>query len=535
MPVTSTAPPSTTAGAGWRLSPMGMVWLAGGVYGVLQLVTVGLQRPWRWDEVVYLAQVTPGAAEVWFGPQRAIGMLLVVAPPAWLGAALPLVRGWMLAVSVAALVLAFRPWARNAGWVGGAAALVAATGWLPLYFGTELYPNLLVGFAAVGTTGHLAAWTQHRRHGDLVGVALGLMAVALLRPTESVWLAAALAPVALVLGGRQRWHPIAALAAGGVLGWMPWVVESFVRFGGPFARLQAAAGSSVGAQQRNQVVQYLALVEGPVRRVSIEPVLTVRGLVWLLTMLALILLGVLAGDRDRRHAALMGGWVGIGLLVPYLVLAANVNLRYVTPALLVLSVPVAAGLVTLAAAVRRSGSRALAALLTVAVVTGIGWQVALAAANARDAADDQGRAVVLADALRQAADGEECAFVSRNHWPEIQWYSGCLGAALVAESPTLQCADGEAHRDIGSEADRGARVFVIERGDPPDVLREWPATRVPDVAPGTWQIYTRPDGLGSDAPPRLGDPDTTPSPCPPSSAPDASQARLELRWDQPGS
>lgn len=514
-------------------TPTRAVVLAAAVYGLLALLVVGLDRQVRWDEVTYLAQVTPGVPEVWFGPQRARGMSVVLAPVGLLGGSTLLLRIWLIVVHAVALALAFRPWARQAGWTGAAAAGIAAIGWVPLYFAVEGYPNLLVAFLAVGMAGLVFAWLRERRDRDLVWAALALAAVAWLRPSESVWLAAGLTAIVVVAATREAWRPIVAFLAGGFVGWLPWLVEAIVRFGGPFARLDAARASSVAGAPRNSLIQYLNLVEGPVRRVVADPVLTYRALALLLGLTALVLLGIAQRrDHERRVAAVVGLVTATATVFPYLVLNAGINLRYVLPGMLLAAVPVGAGLATIGGALRRADATRTAAVLAVLAVVVVGWQGVLARNNAAAIAPLQAVPVGLGDALEAVAGGDPCAFVSERQWPEIQWHSGCLGEVAYLDAPLLQCHD--ARRDLADLATQGHRVFVLARGEPParPTLDGWEVTEVPDVEGGAWRIYERPADLGTGDPPTIPDPSDSPTPCPPSRAPDTDGASLELRWDR---
>jgi hypothetical protein len=505
---------------------------AAALFALLAAVVTGLDRQVRWDEVTYLAQVTPGQPDVWFGPQRARGMTLVLLPVGLLGAPTALLRGWLILVHAAALVWAFRPFTVLAGWTGVVAAAITAVGWVPLYFAVEGYPNLLAGFAAVAATGAGLRWlvTDDRR--QLVWMGLALAVVAWLRPTESVWLAAALTPV-MLLAGQRAWRAIVALLVGGFVGWLPWLVEAIVRFGGPFERLAAARATSASGADRNRLIQYLNLVEGPVRRVVEDPVLTVPALALLVAAVGFIVLGVVQPvDRDRRRVAVVGLWTGAALIAPYLVLNAGINLRYLLPGLLLLALPVAAGLVTVATTLAARDSRVGLAVLVVLALVTAGWQLHLAERNAAAIAPLQARPVPLGEALAEAADGAPCAFLSNVQWPEIQWHSGCLGEVLAPTRPTLQCPD--ARRDLGALAAEGYRVFVLERGEPPfaPAVAGWPVVQLPEPEGGVWYLYERPADLPPDAPPSVPPADGTGGPCLPSRAPDTSDARLELRWSR---
>jgi hypothetical protein len=535
---TGAPPPAAPSGGATRRrvasalgSPTALVGLGGVVFAALAVTVVGLDREVRWDEVTYLARsrrASPTCGSVRSG--RGACPSSCSRSPCSARRRDCSVPGWSL-VHAAALVLAYLPWTRVAGRAAGAAALVAAVGWVPLYFAVEGYPNLLAGFAAVAAAGTALRWVRDRADRDLVLTGLAIAVVAWLRPTESVWIAAALTPVVIVLARRDAWRPVAAFAAGGIVGWLPWLVEAVVRFSGPLERLAAARGTAASGADRNRLIQYLNLVEGPVRQVVEDPVLTVPALLLLLGLGGLALLGVVQRqDLDRRLAARVGGWCALVLLVPYLVLNAGINLRYLLPAMLLAAVPIGAGLVTVAAAIRRAGSVRIGVGLALVAALTVGWQANLAAANAAAIAPLQARPVPLGTALAAAADGAPCAFLSNVQWPEIQWHSGCLGEVLDPAAPTLQCHD--ARRDLAELADAGYRVFVLHRGDPPfaPTVAAWPVQQLAEPEGGVWRLYERPTELGPDAPPTIPPPQASTTPCPPSRAPDTADARLELRW-----
>jgi len=184
-----------------------------------------------------------------------------------------------------------------------------------------------------------------------------------------------------------------------------------------------------------------------------------------------------------------------------------------------------------------SRPRALAAAVAGGLVVGVlavtaGWQLQLASHNAEAIAPLQARPVPLGEALAQAADGEPCAFLSNVQWPEIQWHSGCAGEVLHFDAPLLQCHD--ARRDLAALAESGARIFVLARGEPPfsPAVDGWPVTQLDEPEGGVWRLYERPAQLGANDPPTIPAAADSPTPCPPSRAPDTTDATLELRWSR---
>jgi hypothetical protein len=505
----------------------------GVVYAVAQLLLIGVGQAWRWDEAIYLSQVNPRVPATFFEAHRARGITVVALPAAVIGAPLELARAYVIAVSSTAFVLAFRPWVRAIGWPAVAAAAAAASGWVFVYFGPELYPNLLAAYAALGTTGSLYLWTREGRRIHLVAVVIGVAVVAALRPSESVFLAAGLTPWILWQAGRARWRGIGALLVGGFLGWLPWLIEAIVRFGGPFDRLRDGAGSSIAGQSRNSLIQYLNLTEGPVQQVVADPMLTVRSLAFLLLLATLGVLGVAQrGDRPARHAALLGAVVGTALLLPYLTLNTGVNVRYLAPALALYAVPIGAGITTVAVALYRAHSRMGAAVAVVLVAVVVGWQASIAAGIADELGPIQARPAVVSEALIDAADGRPCAFLTVGYVPGTQYYTGCLGDRLILDTPSLQCPD--APFDMAALAEQGYAVFVFEHRDPDadDAHADWDVVERIDHSPGDWRVWERPSDLGPNDPPHPADPADAPVPCPPSTAPEV-YSPLQLVWERP--
>lgn len=501
-------------------------------YLAAQAVLVGFTTDWRWDETIYLSQVDPRTPATFFEAHRARGITWVAWPIGALRLPLEVARGYVMVVSTLVLWAAFRPWVATLRWPAVAAAAVFATGWAPIYFGPEIYPNLLAGYAALGTVGALQLWHRRRTDVPLVAAALALAAVAWLRPTESVWVAAAVTPWLLVVGGRARWRPVLALLAGGFVGWLPWLVEAIVRYGGPLQRLADGAGGSIAGPPRNLPIQYLNLTEGPVQQVVADPQVTVHALAALGVLGLLGLLGLVQGrDRPARRAAWLALLAGTGVLAPYLLLNAGVNVRYLMPAMALYAIPVGVGVATLVRALRDAHARiAGVAALTVAVVFA-GWQASIVVDVRDDARFVQNRPAMAAPALTDAADGRPCAFLTIGHVPELQYHSGCLGERLVPESPTWQCPN--ATFSLADKAEQGYATFVIEHREFDDAPHaDWPLVASVDTPGRTWLVWQRPDDLGPTDPPLPAPPSDDLVPCPPSQAPDTSGSTLEVVWSR---
>ena len=244
-----------------------------GYRGVLALVVLGyvgltlavghLGRYLAYDEAIYLSQVYPGPA-LPFTASRARGMPLLLAPMGLLNAPVPVVRFYLMLVSAVLMYLGFQAWLPV---LRGRAVLAAAlfgVGWLPLFYDTEAFPNLPVAFGVIAATGYLArCLTGGSGRGALVGCSVAVAGVALFRPTEAVFLTAGLTVAAAPRAGRERAWRCGLPVLGLVLGWLPWLIEGQLRFGGPLRRLRLASTSIGAGFHPGNIRQHLGLTDGP--------------------------------------------------------------------------------------------------------------------------------------------------------------------------------------------------------------------------------------------------------------------------------
>lgn len=459
----------------------------------LQFALFGTDRFLGWDEAVYFSQVAPQVPALDFSAQRARGMVVVAAPVAWAG--VTALRVYLIALSGVALFAAFWPWARRLGAAAPVAAAIFAVTWGPLVFGSELYPNLLAALSAVAVTGWFAEHLHTGGLRPLVGVVVGVAAAAVLRPSDSVWLALALLVSMVVVYRTVRVAPTAALAVGGIIGSTPWLVEAFVRFGGPIQRLRDAAGLSMGGDDRNNVAQYLNIVEGPVRAVVPDPTVTPTAVVWLTAIAVVVALGVAQHGRPAWRAPTLTALIAsLGLLLPYLTVTGGINVRYVLPAYALACVPAGVGLVVLWGA--RRGRRTLRVALVVVLAVWAGWQGVLADRNEEDLATERQDYVELAGALEARAGDRPCVFASEFGYPSIHVASGCQGARLMLGEPGL--VSENVTFDMDEFAALGWHVFALARSTPPpdSPLTDWPAEPI-STATGEWMLYEHPRSGGA--------------------------------------
>jgi hypothetical protein len=460
----------------------------GSVYLASQLVLFSLRWPPSWDEVIYLSQVTPGIRAMMFVASRARGITLLVAPVTIAGGSLTVVRLVLAIMSSAALVVALLMWIPSIGIAAPIAGSFFACSWLALLYGSEVMPNLWSAILGLTVTGIFVRWlTEPDRAQPTLAVALvGSMALmALVRPPDALVLTLSLAAYVLIFQRRAA-RRLTVLAAGLLLGWIPWLIEMSVRFGGPIEAFQQAV--RVGHIERTGLgptaLQHLALTNGPTLGVasSSSPV-PIGGVVWWGGMLGL---GLVAGVRTSGtrcaapvRCALFGG---LALAAEYLLLVSALAPRFLLPAYALLAVPAAVGAVGLTRDRSRFG-RAIAWGVVVLAAFWLVWQVGTARRIANDTSAEREGPWRIGAELRNLAGDGGCAFESTDAFPQIEFASHCLG------SPLRTGAGAATARE--RLAGRGIATFVVRRTSPPPELDvdPKPAATVRITGRPPWFVY----------------------------------------------
>ena len=323
------------------------------LHGLSSLVLVGAGHGFGADETVYLSQINAHVPAGVFSAPRARGLTLVVAPVTLLTGSVAVTRIYLAAVTSVLMYVGFRTWF---GLVGGRvvplAALLFSVLWTSVYYGYEAMPNIYVALVAVAAVGltvkQLRDPTDRRR---LVAVGLCLAALALLRPSDAGYvLVALLLAVAIaraVPAPARRWLA-GALVLGFVVGAAEWVVEAYVRFGGPAHRLYLAQQEQGGGLLHFSLLQEAHALAGPLLcRAGCRPSPPGWAMVWWPVFAALVVVGVVGAGRGRRAALATASGAALALAGEYLVTIGYAAPRFLTPSYALLALPAAAGIVTL--------------------------------------------------------------------------------------------------------------------------------------------------------------------------------------------
>lgn len=485
-------------------------------YTALTLAVTDLHRDLAYDEAIYLSQVYSGPPLPFTAP-RARGLPLLLTPLGWFDAPVPVVRCYLLNVSAALMYLGFNAWLPALRGRAVIAAAVFGIGWLPLFYSTEAFPNLPVAFGAVAAAGYLARYlvgTSGR--GALVACSAVVALMALVRPTEALFVTVGLWVIAVTRPGRElalRWGlPVLGLA----VGCMPWLVEAHLRFGGPLHRMRAAFSNVGGGFHPENVRHQLSFTDGPASGSVRDDLPWLGALWWSLIVIAVMVLVVrrLIGRADRtQRAGAVAAVVGVATATQYLFLVQVQEARFLLPAYAILTVALVAAVPShfgnpvgspagspvgrRQSAHRRTwrpvSTRILPGLLATALLALLtvfaGWQIDAVERVGSDQATSRALADRLTDVVRQHS-APPCVVSSEVAFPVIAFGAGCRGAPFRPESPDITVA-------VGSDRTALPSVYVLTTTNPaqtgvhplPGSVRALAA----DGAPGWWLFVATPN------------------------------------------
>lgn len=461
---------------------------------VLQLAWVPRPFGLSTDEATYLAKVVPGVPELYWTAPRAWGMPILAAPVALLSAGLPEVRTYFAVLASLLLVAAFRPWLRLLHpAVAVLAALVFSTTWFTMMFGSLTMPNLYVALGSVGAAGLLLRAAADPAWWRVALTGLAACLVALVRPTDSVLTLGPLFALALVVPRLRRPGPLVALGVGALAGWSPWIVEAFLRFGGPVQRLTDAETAGPGGVhlRLSNLLIFPRLLDGTPTycctggRVAEAGPIPWTFTAWLLVMVGLAMIGVAVSARLHHLPEVLAAAVPATLVAAfYLLLPSFTTLRFLLPAFALASLPVAVALVSVATAARGRGRVVATALVGLVLIGHLGLMLPQARATLQTQGEYRALALRNAEALRPMVRGRACLVIG----VEQQVTAYYLGCRVLGSSPTKR-----APARVRNAQRNGDQIVALlpRRPAAGSYLASWSEVPVAGLAP-RWKAFAPP-------------------------------------------
>ncbi|MFG2679795.1 hypothetical protein [Streptomyces sp. NPDC048392] len=446
------------------------------VFTLAQLVFVHPAMGLGWDETVYVSQVTTHHPAAFFSAPRSRGVSLLVAPVASWSASTELLRVYLAVMSGLGLYLALRAWkGLFPGRVLATAGAFFATLWVTLFYGPQAMPNYWVAIGALITAGcclrALRAGRGRSGRGTLWGVAAGAALMALMRPTDAVWVTVPLLVLVLV---RRHWPLLLALAGGLAAGGAEWVIEAYAWYGGLGERLSRASEIQGGLGWNLAVDDQMRSLGGrglcrPCTGAMPHPVVTV----WWLLLPVVAVLGVAVAVRARRAAATLVPFAcAATAAAPYLFMIGYAAPRFLQPAYALLAVPVADALWHLAGTGRDRWRPVAATLVALALAGHLAVQLSVLVGTVDRNVESREDWARVADELHRLGVRPPCLLTGHEAIP-IGYYTGCSSGATGGNNENTTAAE------ITDTARRiPAAALTGPGGTPPGYARDWAPHRI---------------------------------------------------------
>lgn len=460
----------------------------------LQLAVVTPRLPLEYDEAVYVSQVSNHAPPATFSAPRARGITYLAAPVTLLTSSVAVLRVYFAALSAAALFGAYLLWLQVLrSHAIPLAALLFAGLWTTQFYGSAAMPNLWLALCAVAATAlTVLVAREPRRLGGLAALAAVLAASALIRPTDSTFLACVLALALLWRLRRQGLRtaalPLLAIVVGEAAGWAQWIVEAELRYGGTLNRL--AAGARIqGSEPTFSGLRLLRSVNAPIQCIPCGPsegVSVLEAGLWLAIATLTITGLALASRRQLRHPMLLVTAAAGVLTVTYVFLVPFSAPRFLLPAYALLALPSAVAIVVLPGLVRNRAARKLVAVgLAVGVLGYVTAQQIVLSKIVATQMSGRANLVRAADELASQGIRPPC-LITGNKPIEVAYLLGC--DSTFAKPLTMTRVPDEVARALGTK-----QVAAVANDRPPSdgFLAGW--TRIP-LQGGRWAVYLPPTG-----------------------------------------
>ncbi|MGW2562683.1 hypothetical protein ACWCXB_26245 [Streptomyces sp. NPDC001514] len=453
-------------------------------FTLVQLVLVVPGLGLGWDETVYVSHVSPQAPAAFFSAPRARGITYLVAPVAAVTTSVGALRVYLAVLSGCGLFLSLWVWRRMlpVPVLAVAGALFAGL-WITAYYGPQAMPNLWVAYGALTAVGcFLRAARDSGDRGALIGLGAGVAFMALMRPTDALWLVLPLAAGSLLVRAWRRPLLLVVLAASALFGCAEWIVEAYVRYDGLFARLRRASEIQGHLGRYMSIDDHVRALGGrTLCRPCDVPWRHPVTAVWFLALPLLVAAGVRAAVRSgHRTEIVMATVTGLSLAAPYLFTVDYAAPRFLLPAYALLALPVAQCLT-------RARRPAVAVLVVLAVVAHLAVQYRVLDSVVRRVRTDTAAHTRIAAALRAQGVRPPC-LITGDEAIRVAFRTGCASRQPGGHDGSITPAG------IAAAALRQpVAVLVSGAQQPPSYARTWRVHPLPALGHRTdYRAYLSP-------------------------------------------
>lgn len=298
--------------------------------------------------------------------------------------------------------------------------------------------------------------------------------MALMRPTDAVWVTLPLLALVLV---RRHWPLLLVLAGGLAAGGVEWVIEAHAWYGGLGERLARASEIQGGLGWNIAVDDQMRSLGGrglcrPCTGAMPHPVVTA----WWLLLPVVAVLGVAVAVRARRATATLVPFAcAVTAAVPYLFLIGYAAPRFLQPAYALLAVPVADALWHLAGAGRDRWRPVAATLVALAVAGHLAVQFSVLVGTVDRNVESREDWARVAGELHRLGVRPPCLLTGHESIP-VGYYTGCSSGSVSGNNENTTAAE---------IVDTARRIPVAAitgpGGTPPGYARDWTPHRITDL------------------------------------------------------
>lgn len=459
----------------WRWGDRAWLAAVGSAFAVAQLALIRPEMGLGWDETVYVSQISAHAPAAFFSAPRARGVSLLVAPVASWSSSTPLLRVYLALLSGLGLFLALRAWRGlipvRVVALGGA---LFASLWVTLFYGPQAMPNLWVAIGGLASVGcFLRAQADRSRGAPLWGLAASAALMALMRPTDAVWVSLPLLVALLAVRPWRHGRLLLALAGGLAAGAAEWVIEAYVSFGGLAQRLSDGSRIQGGLSWNNAVDDQLRSLGGRVLcRPCTGAMPSTAVTLWWFALPVFAVLGLVAAVQMRRVAGTaLTCACAVTAATPYLFFIGYAAPRFLLPAYALLSLPIAGTLDFLLTESRGAWRPLAVTAVAVALLGHLTIQATVLERLVSGTTQGHQRWARIAAELHR--DGVRPPCVLTGHDPQappvpIAFYAGCASANIGGHNENTTAA-------ALARAARQMPVAILTTAGvrPPSYARTW--------------------------------------------------------------
>ena len=452
----------------------GSIWwlvLIAGLFMLTELALTSLRTPLGWDEITYIAQTSAHASAVLMPAAHSRGAGLLAAPVTLLTTSGVALRAWMALLSGLGLFAALAAWrGLRPTWVLALAGSILGSLAVMQINGTQVMPDLWEALGALTVTGLFLQATTHRlpRRVVLPLISAVVFFLILVRYEDAAFVLAPLVIGLIVVPAWRQRGVAVAIGVGMIAGAVEWLGEAVAFYGGPAARLHAAAQTPPKFGLYFSLVDQIRVIDGPA---YCQPGACPQWrypdlMVWWAVLILLVVIGTVVSRLLWPVPARLALAVGLSVLIGYTLFVPIAAPRYLIPVVALFTVAAADSMAWLVT----RGRWRIPAIVAVAafLVTGAISQSYVKRSEIKGL-DIAQLWVLEAQQLHDLGVAPPCAIQGPGATP-VAYYLSCARSNGRGDRLAVLISDQPAHRSgwhervlsglKGTASHRGVKVYI---------------------------------------------------------------------------